>query len=133
MGVNLLPFLDRERLKSAMVKADQNETLLKPAEKIRNKRTGDIRLFFNKKQEMSKLNEIVEELKDCQTFEAEFKGGDDISGTVSSAANSSSKELMFGKTLKKTLGELNLEVEKCQSCLVHFLHPQFSQHLTSLL
>lgn len=49
MGVNLLPFLDRERLKAAMIKADQSESLLKPAEKIRNKRTGDIRLFFNKK------------------------------------------------------------------------------------
>jgi len=49
MGVNLLPFLDRERLKSAMVAADQSESLLKPAEKTRNKRTGDIRLFFIKK------------------------------------------------------------------------------------
>ena len=134
MGVNLLPFLDRERLKAAMVKADNNEKLLKPAEKIRNKRTGDIRLFFNRRQDdKSKLNEIVEELKEGQNFEAEFKGGDDISGTVYSAANSSSKDLVFGKTLKKTLGELTLEVEKCQSCLVHYLHPKFKQHLTSLL
>ena len=33
MGVNLLPFLDRERLKAAMNAADQNEELLKPNEK----------------------------------------------------------------------------------------------------
>ena len=32
MGVNLLPFLDRERLKVAMNKADGGETLLTPFE-----------------------------------------------------------------------------------------------------
>lgn len=48
MGVNLLPFLDRERLKKAMNDADGNESKLKAHEKIRNKRTGDIRLFFLK-------------------------------------------------------------------------------------
>jgi len=40
---------------------------------------------------------------------------------------------MFGKTLSKTLGELAIEVEKCQSCLVHFKDPKYEQHLTSLL
>jgi 5'-3' exonuclease len=48
MGVNLLPFLDRERLKKAMNEADDFESKLKPHEKIRNKRTGDIRLFYLK-------------------------------------------------------------------------------------
>ena len=48
MGVNLLPFLDRERLKKAMNDADGNESKLKPHEKSRNKRTGDIRLFYLK-------------------------------------------------------------------------------------
>jgi 5'-3' exonuclease len=46
MGVNLLPFLDRERLKVAMNKADEGETKLTAHERERNKETGDIRLFF---------------------------------------------------------------------------------------
>jgi len=53
MGVNLLPFLDRERLKKAMNDADGNESKLKAHEKIRNKRTGDIRLFFLKNSKES--------------------------------------------------------------------------------
>jgi 5'-3' exonuclease len=53
MGVNLLPFLDRERLKKAMNDADGNESKLKGHEKIRNKRTGDIRLFFLKNSKES--------------------------------------------------------------------------------
>ena len=47
-GVNLPPFLDRERPKKAMNDADGNESKLKPHEKSRNKRTGDIRLFYLK-------------------------------------------------------------------------------------
>lgn len=47
MGVNLLPFLDRERLKKAMIKADNGEKNLSAHERERNKVTGDIRLFFN--------------------------------------------------------------------------------------
>ena len=46
MGVNLLPFLDRERLKYAMNKADEGESTLTAHEKDRNRLTGDIRLFF---------------------------------------------------------------------------------------
>jgi len=46
MGVNLLPFLDRERLKFAMIKADEGESKLTQHEKERNRVSGDIRLFF---------------------------------------------------------------------------------------
>jgi 5'-3' exonuclease len=55
MGVNLLPFLDRERLRKAMNDADDNENKLKPNEKLRNKRTGDIRLFYLKNANQSQL------------------------------------------------------------------------------
>jgi 5'-3' exonuclease len=48
MGVNLLPFLDRERLKIAIKKADDNENNLNRFEKERNRVTGEIRLFFLK-------------------------------------------------------------------------------------
>lgn len=46
MGVNLLPFLDRERLKFAMNKADDGESKLTQHEKEKNRVSGDIRLFF---------------------------------------------------------------------------------------
>lgn len=46
MGVNLLPFIDRQRLRDAMIKADQNEENLTPSERIRNKVTGPVRLYF---------------------------------------------------------------------------------------
>ena len=46
MGVNLLPFIDWVRLLAAVRKADQDEELLSPAERTRNKPTGEVRLFF---------------------------------------------------------------------------------------
>lgn len=46
MGVNLLPFIDRARLKNAMDQADGAGTQLSPEEKDRNKVCGDVRLFF---------------------------------------------------------------------------------------
>lgn len=46
MGVNLLPFIDWNRLLEAAKKADQDEELLSPAERIRNKPTGEVRLYF---------------------------------------------------------------------------------------
>ena len=46
MGVNLLPFIDWGRLLAAVRKADQDEELLSPAERTRNKPTGEVRLFF---------------------------------------------------------------------------------------
>ena len=46
MGVNLLPFIDRQRLRDEMINADQNEENLTPSERIRNKVTGPVRLYF---------------------------------------------------------------------------------------
>lgn len=40
---------------------------------------------------------------------------------------------MHGNPLKKSIGELIIEVDECQSCLVHYTHPTFKLHLTSLL
>ena len=48
MGVNLLPFIDQERLFKAMKIADGDLSKLSPSEKQRNKRSGDILLFFGK-------------------------------------------------------------------------------------
>lgn len=46
MGVNLLPFIDRERLMRAMLQADEDGSKLTTHERERNKVAGDIRLFF---------------------------------------------------------------------------------------
>lgn len=48
MGVNLLPFIDRERLISAMKRADNNSQKLSKVEQERNKPTGKIFMYFNK-------------------------------------------------------------------------------------
>jgi 5'-3' exoribonuclease 2 len=48
MGVNLLPFIDQERLFKAMEKADNDQKNLTPEEQNRNKRTGDIFVYFRK-------------------------------------------------------------------------------------
>lgn len=50
MGVNLLPFIDTERLISAMTRADEDQTKLTIAEKERNKASGDIVLFIQGRQ-----------------------------------------------------------------------------------
>lgn len=47
MGVNLLPFIDRQRLIRAMRKADGNGQKLSPLEAERNKQ-GQVMLFFHK-------------------------------------------------------------------------------------
>lgn len=89
MGVNLLPFIDRERLKVAMNKADEGETKLTPHEKERNKETGDIRLFFlenDRKTESAIEVNFLEHKKEGSTgslsLEASFARHDGIAGQV---------------------------------------------------
>ena len=64
MGVDLLPFIDRPRLLKAMSEADQGYEKLTENEKIRNKRIGDISLFFEKIDESeSSLSRLPDSLK----------------------------------------------------------------------
>ena len=49
MGVNLLPFIDRQRLIRAMKRVDKDCTMLSSAEKDRN-RHGHVMLFFIKEE-----------------------------------------------------------------------------------
>jgi len=46
MGVVLLPFIDMPRLLNAMKKADAGGANLTAGERERNKRIGDVYLFF---------------------------------------------------------------------------------------
>ena len=45
MGVNLLPFISKDRLLRAMEAADEGQTKLTEQERERNKPSGDIMLF----------------------------------------------------------------------------------------
>ena len=46
MGINLIPFIDLDRLFKAMAQADANQENLTPEERNRNKRAGDVFVFF---------------------------------------------------------------------------------------
>ena len=63
MGVDLLPFIDHQRLLKAMNIADEGYEKLTPEERERNKRIGDISLFFTKDDEnfsvLSKVPEVL--------------------------------------------------------------------------
>ena len=64
MGVDLLPFIDRPRLLKAMSEADQGYEKLTENEKIRNKRIGDISLFFEQLDDSeSSLSKLPGSLK----------------------------------------------------------------------
>ena len=71
MGVNLLPFIDRDRLIKAMNQADQNGELLTKNEQERNQLTGNIYLFFNQKDiKNPKINSQVSTIKKLFFFES---------------------------------------------------------------
>ena len=57
MGVNLLPFIDKPRLLTAMAKADENGNKLTAAEHERNKPYGDVVLFVSG-EEVSVRNKL---------------------------------------------------------------------------
>jgi len=116
MGVNLLPFLDRERLKFAMNKADEGESKLTLHEKERNRVTGEIRLFFleSKRNTESAIHNALLEVgsrsssnkqaasTNSLVLEASFARHDGIAGQVeilanpSTAGSKSNKELVHG-------------------------------------
>ena len=68
MGVDLLPFIDRSRLLKAMNEADQGFEKLTEDEKIRNKRIGDISLFF---EQFDNGESCLEKLPDSLKAKAE--------------------------------------------------------------
>ena len=68
MGVDLLPFIDRGRLLKAMNEADQGYAKLTEDEKIRNKRIGDISLFF---EQVDNGESCLEKLPDSLKAKAE--------------------------------------------------------------
>jgi len=85
MGVNLLPYIDRARLVKAMNEADGNESKLTEHERERNKRNGDIKLFFRPNIH-NKNSALLKALKENPTSElhceSTFKIKDTIVGKI---------------------------------------------------
>ena len=80
MGVNLLPFIDKDRLVKAMALADGNQTRLSESERFRNKPSGDICLFVPGEaatQKMhSKLRGLFSVAKTSETHALSFDESD---------------------------------------------------------
>jgi hypothetical protein len=69
-------------------------------------------------------------LKAGDSLHANFKEQDEIAGPI---YHSAQKDLIYGEPLKKTCGSLSLLYDSCKTILVHYNHPEYDQHKTSLL
>lgn len=92
MGVNLLPFIDQDRLFKAMKTVDNDHKKLSEIEKLRNKRTGVINVYFVKK-EKSPLQSVNE----GQEYEATYRAKDAIAGKLIKT-----NELTLGQDIHST-------------------------------
>lgn len=130
MGVNLLPFIDRQRLVAAMQEADGNGSKLTPHEKERNRRSGDIRLFFRRSGATLKsamVKQLMEGTMGDQAVEASFKNKDAISGKVKCPTKG--QLVKYGHNIDKSCGQLIVKLDNCECFLVHYEHPEYAAHL----
>lgn len=111
MGVNLLPFIDQDRLFKAMKEADQDQAALTDEERVRNKRTGEIYLFYGKgDQSALRRLQITKELE----YAADFSSKDEIAGTVLGAHSHGA-------------------LDTGSIVMAAYLHPHYEKHSTQLL
>lgn len=72
-------------------------------------------------------------------LDASFARQDGIAGQVEvlvdprTAGSKSNRPLAHGLPIKKSCGQLELELDSCRSFLVHFKHPKYERHLVRLL
>lgn len=83
MGVNLLPFIDRQRLVGAMRKADENGERLSLNEKERNK-FGQVLLFFlrQEKSQSALQQTLAQNINGKLKLQCSYQRKDLISGSV---------------------------------------------------
>lgn len=74
MGVNLLPFIQAERLFKAMSEVEKGNENLTLDEVERNKRSGDVMIYYFQEQCESKLKKT--KLTPKETVQASFKNKD---------------------------------------------------------
>ena len=131
MGVNLLPFIDKERLLKAMALADDNQRKLTQEEKERNKPTGEIYLFVQSKDgTQGKLGDVPSE---PGPVTLNFGDADLVHGQCFSLPPRQAKR--FGERIVRRSFENEEDVvaEKNRVSTVGYLHPVYSEHKTCLL
>lgn len=135
MGVNLLPFIERQRLVDCMNEADKNEANLTAHEKERNRRFGDIKLFF-KKNIYNKQGTLISAIEKAPSpeyyLEASFKCKDTIAGKIQ-LVDPEKSMFPYGASIQKAIGSFEVNVSKNQCHVVHMTHPQYKEHSTKLL
>ena len=119
-----------------MIKADQNEENLTPSERIRNKVTGPVRLYFqstenNKKSKLVKKLLESKDKNDDINVKAGFEFSDLISGQILLPNKSNELEeklFQYGKQINKKCGELEINVKFSNTFCVHYTLPSFEKH-----
>jgi hypothetical protein len=138
MGVNLLSFIERPRLTAAMWEADGEGSKLTAREKERNRRFGDVKLFFRETIYTKKSALVKALLRNPgpeYVLEAKFASQDAIAGQVSLPAPGPEKQQApsHGQRVDKQVGRLEVSLEKCECHIVHFAHPKYEEHSSHLL
>jgi len=109
-----------------MDEADKGQSKLTAEEKHRNKRIGDINLYFVK-SETSPLTQVA--LKEGQKFDANFLSLDHLSGQVTG-----NNTLHLGKKIEKIIdGEKTVVVESNKAVMHLYEHPAYESHYCRLL
>lgn len=110
-----------------MEQADDGQKNLTPEERNRNKRTGDIFVYFRKTENPALK---CEELKVEEKYEASFKSKDKIFGRVTGKAGT----IELGKKILSTeKGEEIVAVKKNAVIQAAFEHPKYETHLSKIL
>lgn len=116
MGVNLLPFIDQERLFKAMKEADKDQNNLTPEERNRNKRIGDVYVYF-RKTETPSLKCLS--LNDGENYEACFSASDRVAGLATGRKDT----IELGqKILSTDRGEEIVQVKSNKVVQFAFIH-----------
>lgn len=117
MGVNLLPFIDRERLQRAMTVVDDGEKNLTKAEQERNKRTGQVMVYFNGDHAGDSVS-----MKENR-----------LSGKIDIKLDDSKFNFRIGDSISKCYGSLELEFDKCQAFIGAYQLAPCNGHSSQLL
>lgn len=129
MGVNLLPFIDQDRLFKAMKAADKDQKKLTVQERQRNKRTGDIYLYFVQNEKKSALRRQV--LAQGQVYDATFGKKDEIVGKV--IGNPSGLAKIGESIMTNDHGKRAISVDSNCVIMTQYLHPEYAKHDCSIL
>ncbi|CDW77829.1 5-3 exoribonuclease 2 [Stylonychia lemnae] len=131
MGVNLLPFIDRQRLIRAMRKADGSGQKLLPIEAERN-RKGQVMLFFHKedKSESALQQTLLKHVGSNLELFSCYERKDQIAGTIRIIKVAA----QIGQNLAKPLNKYDVQdIKDNQVYQIAYESSEYKMHLTKLL